>query len=236
MYLFAGEQRDPNLGLDYLRARYLDVSTGRFASRDSFAGIRTIPLSLNKYLYGHANPVINIDPSGHITLIGLNLEGLFSTTIRSAQANVASVTANRVAGKSLELFVTNTLRDFTTRYGGQVFTQVRFAGPDGIRFADAVVKLGNRFVVIEVKTNIPLAGNSLVRLGGQIRTFTSGAPTTSLIQGQAAEVIVITEQSAAAIEASFLAIESQVATGTLSGVLQGTINLTTVLRGVLLGL
>jgi hypothetical protein len=49
-------------------------------------------------------------------------------------------------------------------------------------------------------------------------------------------VIVITEQSAAAIEASFLAIESQVATGTLSGVLQGTINLTTVLRGVLLGL
>jgi RHS repeat-associated protein len=235
-YLFAGEQRDLNLGLDYLRARYLDVATGIFISRDSFTGFPTIPVSLNKYLYGHANPIINSDPTGHFILIGLNLDGLWSTTIRSSQANMASVTANRVAGKALETFVTNSLRDFTARYGGHVFTQVRFAGPGGLRFADAVVKLGNRFVVIEVKTNVPLAGSSLVRLGGQIRTFSSGSPTTTLIQGQAAEVIVITEQSVAAIEASFLAIESQVATGTLSGVLQGTMNLTTVLRGVLKGL
>jgi YD repeat-containing protein len=34
-YLFAGEQRDPSIGLDYLRARYLSVSLGRFYGRSS---------------------------------------------------------------------------------------------------------------------------------------------------------------------------------------------------------
>jgi RHS repeat-associated protein len=63
-YLFAGEQRDPNLGLDYLRARYLDVSTGRFVSRDSFSGFYKEPLTLHKYLYANANPSNLTDPSG----------------------------------------------------------------------------------------------------------------------------------------------------------------------------
>ncbi len=70
-YLFAGEQRDSNLGLDYLRARYLDVNTGRFVSRDSFEGFVQNPVTLHKYLYGNANPVNNIDPSGNVTLSGL---------------------------------------------------------------------------------------------------------------------------------------------------------------------
>ena len=52
--------------------------------------------------------------------------------------------------------------------------------------------------------------------------------------GIATEIIVITEQTAAAMETSFLVVESQVATGTLAGVLQGTHGLMTVLRGLLL--
>ena len=63
-YLFAGEQRDSNLGLDYLRARYLDVATGRFVSRDTFAGSLQEPITQHRFLYANANPVINIDPSG----------------------------------------------------------------------------------------------------------------------------------------------------------------------------
>ena len=50
-----------------------------------------------------------------------------------------------------------------------------------------------------------------------------------------AEVIIVTEESAAAIEASFLLVESQVATGTVSGVLQGTNGLMIALRGLLIG-
>lgn len=63
-YLFAGELRDSNLNTDYLRERYLQSSLGRFISRDSFEGWRTIPISLNHYTYAHSSPLINIDPSG----------------------------------------------------------------------------------------------------------------------------------------------------------------------------
>jgi RHS repeat-associated protein len=70
-YQFAGEQRDPESGLDYLRARYYDPATGRFLSRDPLPGEETIPLSLNKYLYVHGNPVNLVDPSGQITLMDL---------------------------------------------------------------------------------------------------------------------------------------------------------------------
>ncbi len=64
VYLFTGEQRDFNIGLDYLRARYLDVVRGQFASRDVFDGLLNNPATLHRYLYAGANPVNNVDPSG----------------------------------------------------------------------------------------------------------------------------------------------------------------------------
>jgi RHS repeat-associated protein len=234
LYLFAGEQRDPNLGLDYLRARYLDVSTGRFYGRDPFAGIRTIPLSLHRYLYGHANPVINIDPSGNVTIVGLNLGGFFSTSASFLGGNIARITVNNIAGKTFERFV---IAQLQRQFGKDaVFTGVRFTGPGGIRVADAVIKLGDRLIIIETKTKIPLGGSSLARLGGQIKTFSLGTPSNPALRGLAQEVVVITEQSAAAAEASFAAIEAKFATGSLSGVLQGSLELTSVLRTLLIGL
>jgi len=56
-YQYTGESRDAN-GLTYLRARYLDSSTGRFTQRDPSG------LEANLYLYAGANPVNRIDPAG----------------------------------------------------------------------------------------------------------------------------------------------------------------------------
>jgi RHS repeat-associated protein len=64
-YLFAGEQYDPDLGLYYNRARYLDVRVGRFWGMDTEEGGVTRPSSLHKYLYASANPVNRVDPNGH---------------------------------------------------------------------------------------------------------------------------------------------------------------------------
>jgi RHS repeat-associated protein len=64
-YLFAGEQFDPDINLYYNCARYLDVRRGRFWGMDTDEGDDHEPLSLHKYLYASANPVNNIDPSGH---------------------------------------------------------------------------------------------------------------------------------------------------------------------------
>src|SRR5204863_6740037 len=68
VYLYCGERWDSDLGLYYLRARYLNPATGRFMTMDSFEGGQSDPLSLHKYLYGADNPVNSIDPSGHETL------------------------------------------------------------------------------------------------------------------------------------------------------------------------
>jgi len=63
-YAFAGEPREINSGLSYHRARWMDPRVGRFVSLDSFPGLREKPISLHKYLYGHADPVNTIDPTG----------------------------------------------------------------------------------------------------------------------------------------------------------------------------
>jgi RHS repeat-associated protein len=67
-YLFAGEQFDEAVDGYYLRARYYDPNTGRFASVDPFEGFNNQPLTLHDYLYAGVNPVNAIDPSGEVTV------------------------------------------------------------------------------------------------------------------------------------------------------------------------
>jgi RHS repeat-associated protein len=67
-YLYAGEQFDSDLGFYYNRARYLNASTGRFISQDSYEGNSSDPRSLHKYTYGSNDGVNNIDPSGNFSL------------------------------------------------------------------------------------------------------------------------------------------------------------------------
>lgn len=89
-FLFAGEQLDPNLGFYYLRARYMDPGTGRFATLDVYAGDRAEPLTLHKYLYANASPTFYTDPSGYFGIMGIvdiglsmNLQGI--TRVGTAQ-------------------------------------------------------------------------------------------------------------------------------------------------------
>jgi RHS repeat-associated protein len=61
---FTGEPRD-GTGLTYLRARYYDPELGRFLSRDTWPGIPSSPITLNRYAYAYDNPTTQTDPSGH---------------------------------------------------------------------------------------------------------------------------------------------------------------------------
>ena len=67
-YLYRGERFDADLGLYFLRARHYDQQRGRFLSQDGFEGFAADPLSLHKYLYAHADPANNSDPSGYATI------------------------------------------------------------------------------------------------------------------------------------------------------------------------
>ncbi len=74
-YLFTGEQFDNAVDGYYLRARYYDPATGRFASRDPFEGFNNQPVTLHDYLYGNANPTTFVDPSGNIAIISYGWKG-----------------------------------------------------------------------------------------------------------------------------------------------------------------
>lgn len=85
LYLYAGEQFDPDLGLYYNRKRYLNVATGRFWTADTFEGTKNDPRSHQRYIYTQNNPVNFIDPSGNSAV---NILAVF--TVASIIVNIAS--------------------------------------------------------------------------------------------------------------------------------------------------
>ncbi|MCL2024543.1 MAG: RHS repeat-associated core domain-containing protein [Coriobacteriia bacterium] len=67
-YAFNGERVDRTTGLQYLRARYLDMGAGRFITQDTYLGTLTEPLSQNRFTYTLNDPLNYMDPSGYIFL------------------------------------------------------------------------------------------------------------------------------------------------------------------------
>ncbi len=68
-YRYTGEQYDAELDNYYIRARYYNQNVGRFTQQDTWFGRSDDPITLNKYLYGNSQPITNIDPSGHMSLV-----------------------------------------------------------------------------------------------------------------------------------------------------------------------
>ena len=62
---FTGEYRDEASGLVFLRARYLQVTDGRFITRDTWPGDDTRPISFSGWIFGNNNPVRFTDSSGN---------------------------------------------------------------------------------------------------------------------------------------------------------------------------
>jgi RHS repeat-associated protein len=128
-FLFAGEQYDSDLHLYYNRARYLNTSTGRFWTMDSFDGDAQSPISLHKYLYAGADTINLRDPSGNDDLPDI----LGALAVASVILNGTSLlyhlhkafTANSPQEQSIEttLVYTDTLGLFLALVGGG------FAGP-----------------------------------------------------------------------------------------------------------
>ncbi|MBM3282722.1 RHS repeat-associated core domain-containing protein, partial [Candidatus Gottesmanbacteria bacterium] len=57
-YLFTGQARDQEIGLDYFKARYYSPRLGRFISADTVQGA-------NRYAYANNNPTMFNDPTGN---------------------------------------------------------------------------------------------------------------------------------------------------------------------------
>ena len=98
-FLYRGEQFDSFTGLYYLRARYMNPSTGTFITMDECACSIFEPVSLHKYLYANANPVMYSDPSGYSTLAETKTSAT-GHSILAVGHSIAS-TAARVRGMAI---------------------------------------------------------------------------------------------------------------------------------------
>jgi RHS repeat-associated protein len=79
--LYSGEQFDPNLQMQYLRARYYDQNNGTFNRLDPFNGNMGDPQSLHKYAYCHGDPVNGWDPSGESSITSIMCATTISMTV-----------------------------------------------------------------------------------------------------------------------------------------------------------
>lgn len=72
-YLFHGEQYDEDLGLYYLRARWMQANTGRFWGMDRMKGDIAVPITLHKYMFVYNNPINYQDPLGLFGITDVSL-------------------------------------------------------------------------------------------------------------------------------------------------------------------
>ena len=96
-FKYVGEQLDGNSGFYNLRARWMNPTTGRFASVDPFQGDPESPVSLHRYLYADQSPVSKSDPSGRLTLVEVSSSVSIAGTI-GANLFLASSFMNAVFG------------------------------------------------------------------------------------------------------------------------------------------
>lgn len=64
-FLYTGQKRDSDTGLDYYNARYYNDQLGRFTQADTIVPDLYNPQSLNRYSYVQNNPLRYTDPTGH---------------------------------------------------------------------------------------------------------------------------------------------------------------------------
>ncbi len=83
---YAGQWFQASVGMQYLRARWYDPVTGRFNRFDPY--VTQDPLSLHKYLYGNANPVMNVDPTGLFSVVSVAVGNSIGSIISEINVSV----------------------------------------------------------------------------------------------------------------------------------------------------
>jgi len=108
-YLFHGEQFDADLGLYYLRARYMDNTIGRFTTMDGFEGNNEDPHSLHKYGFANNNSINYTDMSGNMVMLAICTMALLGILSSFSQARAAKVLNKwmRYSGTQLSVYEGN---------------------------------------------------------------------------------------------------------------------------------
>ena len=68
-YLYTGQRQEAEIGLYYFVARWYDPAIGRFLQADSIVPNPASAKGFDRYAYGFNNPLLYLDPSGHVPLL-----------------------------------------------------------------------------------------------------------------------------------------------------------------------
>lgn len=157
-FAFTGHVWEPETGLYYAKARFLDPKLGRFISQDSFLGELDDPPSLHRYMYAADNPARFVDPSGHFILEGMlgkqleklnvNLVGGLAGTSWGQKVNFAANAGLQLVARGLQVptKISEGLADVITPGGREYWTgeeRTEAAGPYRQQQINALNAAGN---------------------------------------------------------------------------------------------
>ena len=173
--LCAGEEFDRDIGLINLRARQYEPATGRFLTLDPLTYGRRQPSRENVYLYGAADPVNRLDPSGRIDVAEEALNLIFGISLASralvyAAGATAYFTNASESTNPLDRVVSQTA-EFVAVMGG---------GPDLVSFG--ATGLGTPLPSLDAFTNgfaIGLAGILVACEVNALSAFEDGTINTT---------------------------------------------------------
>lgn len=110
-FRFQGAWLEAATGLYHFPAREYDPQTGRFLSRDAADPEYQTPETANSYQFALANPYIYRDPTGHFTVMELNMGQAVQSSLRSLQAQLPRVAIGQAKEAAAD-FITDLLLDF----------------------------------------------------------------------------------------------------------------------------
>jgi len=154
LQLYTGEQFNATTGQYYLRARYYDPPTGRFNRLDPFAGSTSDPVSLHKYLYAGANPVMYSDPSGEFSFFSLLGASAISSYIR---ANWQNMVVRFAAASAINLVIQIRVRSILAPLAEEADNLARAVGHFSASAAATVSEVAQQ-IRGRLNTQLGLAG------------------------------------------------------------------------------
>ncbi len=84
----------------------MNPQTGTFTSMDTYPGSIFDPVSLHKYLYANADPVMNVDPSGYMTSSDLAISSVMSDAAEGVSDISTLLAINTLKALRITLFTT----------------------------------------------------------------------------------------------------------------------------------
>ncbi len=152
-FRYCGEYYDTETGTIYLRARYYNPSTGRFISRDSYAGKNEEPLSLNKYTYCQNNPLIFVDPSGKYSVViwaNYPNEDKSVTKDNKKQAKIIKEQYEEKYGSECYVYEVGTAEDFVNTWNSlddsEPIDEIQFIGHGSVGKVENEPYYSNGFI------------------------------------------------------------------------------------------